>query len=257
MSILKLENEDLVMRKDGRILLKNITFIIENGDKVLFSGINGAGKSTLFKTLLNFTSEEGDIYAELKNGKYTFCDSEKLENLNQHIIYIAQEDFVAKPFTRVENALLQGIPDKISNKKKFLKNWIEKYKPFIQDDVNKKLLKKRILSLSGGEKKFVSIIQCLLRCDFPEVKLALIDEPINNLDAKHIIHFSDLLTRIQFYNPNFSLVIITHCHAFPKITKAYEIQGVTLKRVEYQTHNCFGHYDANGYYQSWMNPETN
>jgi DNA repair exonuclease SbcCD ATPase subunit len=85
------------------------------------------------------------------------------------------------------------------------------------------------------------------------VKLALIDEPVNNLDAKHIRQLSDLLTRIQCYNTDFAVVIITHCHAFPNITKAFEITSErTLKSTDYQVHNCLGAFDKDGFYQSEM-----
>ena len=86
------------------------------------------------------------------------------------------------------------------------------------------------------------------------VKMALIDEPINNLDAKHIIHLSDLCLRIRYYNPEFSIAFITHCHAFPKIDKAYEINNGVMNQIEYQPHNCFGKFDENGFYQDYMNP---
>lgn len=254
MSILKLENENLGIKKDGRVLLKNINFTVEKGDKILFSGINGAGKSTLFKTLLGFASEDGDAYAQLQGGRYTFCDSENLQDLNQHIIYISQEDFIGKPFSRVEKALLQGIPETVSDKNKYLEDWFLKYKPFIQDDLNKNLIEKRVFQLSGGEKKFVAILQSLLRCDFEGIKLAMIDEPVNNLDAKHIIQLSDLINRIHHFNPDFATILITHCHAFPTINKAYQIENGTIVESNYEVHNCFGKTDDNGYYQKEMNP---
>ena len=257
MSILKLENENLIIKKDRRVLLKNINLTVEKGDKILFSGINGAGKSTLFKTLLGFIAEDGDAYAKLEGGTYSFCDSNDLRDLNQHIIYISQEDFIGKPFTKVRKAFLEAIPDEISDKRKYFSSWEEKYKPFLQDDLSKKLIEKRIFQLSGGEKKFVAIIQSLLRCDLDSVKLAMIDEPVNNLDAKHVRQLSDLLTRIQFYNPDFSIILITHCHAFPKITKSYEVTSEKeLKTVDYQVHNCFGSFDNDGFYQKKMNPKV-
>ena len=255
MSILKLENENLKIKKGDRILLKNINLTVEKGDKILFSGINGAGKSTLFKTLLGFITEDGDAYAKLEGGTYTFCDSDDFQELQKHIIYISQEDFIGKPFTKVRKAFLEAIHDEVPNKKEYLSSWLEKYKPFIQDDLDKKLIDKRIFQLSGGEKKFVAIIQSLLRCDFDSVKLAMIDEPVNNLDAKHIRQLSDLLSRIQFYRPDFAIILITHCHAFPKITKALEITPEKeLKQISYQVHNCFGRFDADGFYQQEMNP---
>lgn len=262
MSILNLENENLVIKSNNRVLLKNINLTVENGDKILFCGINGSGKSTLFKALYNFVCIDGDSYAELRDGKYTFCDSTNLEDLNQKIIYISQEDFISpNPFSRVEKCLLNGIPSEVANKKKFLADWIEKYKPFTQDDNDKKLLKKRISSLSGGEKKYIAIIQSLLRCDSESVRLLLIDEPVNNLDAHHVRHLSDLLTRISHLSKindekGFAMIIISHCHAFSNITKAFEIKDQKMEQIDYSIHNCFGSIDKDGYYQKEMNPEV-
>ena len=254
MALLELKNEDLVNLATKETIISNINFSLNKGEFVLITGINGVGKSTLFKALLNFQGTDEEKYAELKNGNYYFFGSTDKNDLNTKIINITQDDYISKPLTRVDKALKEAIPTTVKDKDSYLKNWLEKYKPLIADDENKNILKKRIISLSGGEKKYVAILQGLIRCDDSNVKMALIDEPINNLDAKHIIHLSDLCLRIRYYNPDFSIVFITHCHAFPKIDKAYEINNGLMNQIEYQTHNCFGKYDENGFYQDYMNP---
>ena len=255
MDLIRLENENLVYLKTKDVILKNINLVIEHGEQVLITGINGAGKSTLFKALLNFIGTDGERYAELQNGLFYFCDSLERKNLNCQIINIPQDDYIGKPFSKVEDVLLTAIPSDVKNKKLYLKNWLNRYRPMIKDDERNHLLKKRIISLSGGQKKFIAILQGLIRCDDINVKLALLDEPVNNLDAKHIIQVSDLLNRIQFYRPEFSIVLITHCHAFPNISRAYEISNQEIKIIKYHPHNCFGHYDEDGYYQKEMNPK--
>ena len=74
------------------------------------------------------------------------------------------------------------------------------------------------------------------------------DEPINNLDAKHIVQLSDLINRIQENNPRLAWIIISHCHVFTNVTRAFEIRDKKLEAVAYQSHNCFGTCDARGYY---------
>lgn len=256
MTLIKLEDEDLIDLKTKNIILRDINLVIESGEQVLITGINGSGKSTLFKALLNFIGNDEEKYAELQNGLFYFCDSLEKKDLNCQIINIPQDDYLGKPFTKVKNALLMAIPVAIENKQAYLNQWLQRYKPLTKDDEKNNLLNKRLLSLSGGQRKFVAILQGLIRCDDANIKLALIDEPINNLDAKHIIQFSDILNRIQFYNPNLSIVLITHCHAFPNISKAYELSNNTIKTIEYHPHNCFGAYDEKGYYQPAMNPYT-
>lgn len=256
MALIKLRNVDLIVLKTNLCLIENINFEIEKGKKILVAGINGAGKSTLFKALLDYKGIDEERYAKLTNGQIIFDESLDRENLNKNIINIMQEDYLSLPFKKVENVLKDVISQDIKDKNKYFKNWIERYKPLIEDDIRKNLLKKRIYSLSGGEKKFVALLKGLVRCDDPNVKLALIDEPINNLDAKHIIQFSDLLSRIQYFNQDLSFVIITHCHAFPVIDVAYEVSNGKFNIVNYENHkchNCFGKTNE-GYYQNFMNP---
>lgn len=253
MKILEINNSNLVITSEHRVLIKNINITVNSGDTVLISGINGVGKSSLFKALL--PNNEENIYSTLENGAFSFFESNNKKDLNQRIIDISQEDFLSKPslFLKVEDVLLYGLQS-IKEPKAYLKKWIEKYRPFIKDDFDKKLIKKRIISLSGGEKKYVAILQGLVRSDLDGVSLALLDEPINNLDAKHIIQLSDLLRRIQYYNPDFAIILITHCHAFPYVNKAFEIKDNTLSEYKYELHNCFGTTDKDGFYQTDMNP---
>lgn len=253
MKILEIKNTNLVIKNENRILIENINMTVNSGDTVLISGINGVGKSSFFKALL--PNNEEIVYATLENGSVFFYESENKKNLNEKIIEISQDDFLSKPsfWLRVEDVLLYGLQN-IKEPKKYLKDWIEKYKPFIKDDMEKKLLKKRITSLSGGERKYVAILQGLVRCELNGVSLALLDEPINNLDAKHIIQLSDLLRRIQLFNKDFAIILITHCHAFPYINKAFEIQNNSLLEYKYELHNCFGTTDKDGFYQKNMNP---
>ncbi|UKI57171.1 MAG: ATP-binding cassette domain-containing protein [Clostridium sp.] len=44
---------DLKIEIDGRVILNNISFTLNDNDKVGLVGINGAGKSTLLKALSN------------------------------------------------------------------------------------------------------------------------------------------------------------------------------------------------------------
>ena len=105
MTLIKLENEDLIDLKTKNIILRDINLVIESGEQVLITGINGSGKSTLFKALLNFIGNDEEKYAELQNGLFYFCDSLEKKDLNCQIINIPQDDYLGKPFTKVKNAL--------------------------------------------------------------------------------------------------------------------------------------------------------
>lgn len=260
MDVLNIKNADLVVNKDSSILLRNINLTVKTGEIVLLSGVNGSGKSTLLKALLSFSTTDDSEYAVLKSGTVLFCGEKSLKDISTKIIYIDQKDDPGKEYRIAEKVLLDGIPDFVKNKKEYLYNWLTKYDALTKEDVNgiyndnlgkkdKPILKKRFMALSGGQKKWICILQGILKSEIDGYKIALIDEPLNNLDARHIKQFNNLLLRILDKHPDFCFLIISHCHAFTKISKLYEINENELINKEYQTHNCFGAYDGSGYYK--------
>ena len=262
MSILELENVNLINDK-SELLLENINLMAEPGDVILITGNNGIGKSTLFKSLVDFNGYPKDKYAKI-DGKYILDGSEEKKDLNCRIINIHQEtDPIWWNYWSFGNTLLKAVPQSIKGKKdrkEYLDKWISKYKPFTAKDNEEHLLEKSTLELSGGRDKYLSVLEGLVRCDDPEIKLVLIDEPTNNLDHIHIKHLSDLIQRIRHFRPELAFIIISHCRVWPYITKTYEIKKTdeksnnTLIEVDNECHNCFGNADEDGYYNSSMNP---
>ena len=55
-----LQVNDLYMGFSGETLFKNISFSVDEKDKIGIIGINGAGKSTLIKILLGLEYDEVD-----------------------------------------------------------------------------------------------------------------------------------------------------------------------------------------------------
>ena len=109
MKILEINNSNLVITNEHRVLIKNINITVNSGDTVLISGINGVGKSSLFKSLL--PNNEDNIYSTLEKGSFIFFESNNKKDLNQRIIDISQEDFLSRPslFLKVEDVLLYGL----------------------------------------------------------------------------------------------------------------------------------------------------
>jgi ATP-binding cassette subfamily F protein 3 len=66
-----------------KVILDNVSFSLEEGDKLGIVGVNGAGKTTLVKILTNeISSDSGDVFVSknLKIGyldQYATLDSEK------------------------------------------------------------------------------------------------------------------------------------------------------------------------------------
>lgn len=56
---IELRNVSFRYKEDGKLVLDNISLVIEAGSKVAFVGPSGCGKSTLLQLLLRFYDFEG------------------------------------------------------------------------------------------------------------------------------------------------------------------------------------------------------
>ena len=157
--------------------LKNISFKINNGEKLAIVGENGPGKSTCIKLLCGFYEPtEGEI---LFNGKNLKDINKNNEYFN--LLSVVFQDFGILPLSIKDNitfgfeennnllkALEQSGLDKIINKLKY------KEDTYLIKEINAEAV-----NLSGGE------IQRLLlaRALYKNFKILILDEPTAALDA--------------------------------------------------------------------------
>jgi len=223
---------------EGKDILNNISFGIEDGDKVGVIGNNGAGKSTLFK-----------IIAGLEE-----CDEGKIENSYKNLIgYLPQEFMITDKEKSVEDYIKEyvGILEIEKRMKDYEDNLgdekiLEKYckiqEEYIMldgynfdyklDEVlnglgfNEEIRKKKIKELSGGQKSKVLLGGVLIK----GADLLLLDEPTNNLDLKSIIWLEKYLN-----NTNTPCMIISHDRRFLDKTtnKTFEIDFFDKTLKEY------------------------
>ena len=72
------------------MILNDISFKIEKGQRVAFVGESGSGKTTLAKLLLNmYQIEKGNIFIDGKDIRDI-----QIENLRDKIAYVSQETFL-------------------------------------------------------------------------------------------------------------------------------------------------------------------
>jgi iron complex transport system ATP-binding protein len=180
MSLLEVKNLEIKYGK--RVLLKDLSFTIKEGEFVGILGVNGAGKTSLLKALLNLIPmTKGEILFKNKN-RSTWPAIE----LAKKMTYLEQNKKVAWPLHAeavVGLGLYPFAEKKISHTQ-------------IHDAMRKTeclhLAAKPIDQLSGGEQTLVLLARALVS----NPDLLLMDEPISNLDPRHELNIMNLLSSI-------------------------------------------------------------
>lgn len=182
----------------GNELLKDITFKIEEHDKIAIIGVNGAGKTTLLRILCEEESyDSGDIFKSKETS---------IGYLSQHntidptlTIYEALLD-VFKPLLKKEERMreLEQMMGNINKLDHIMKEYDQLSFEFERDGgysyqsqikgvlkglgFNEDSWNMTISILSGGQKTRISLGRLLLL----KPRLLLLDEPTNHLDVESI-----------------------------------------------------------------------
>jgi ATP-binding cassette, subfamily F, member 3 len=138
-------------------VFRNISFMIERGDRIALVGVNGAGKSTLIKLL---AGTEPVTHGEFRLGHNVQSD------------YFAQDQYKElDPDARILDDLGEASPRSGGTELRSLLGCFL----FSEDDVFKK-----IGVLSGGERGRYALLRLLLH----PANFLLLDEPTNHLDLR-------------------------------------------------------------------------
>lgn len=228
MNLISVEN--LSKSYSEKALLNNISFSINEGDKIGIIGINGTGKSTLLK-----------IIAEIENydsGNIITKNNMVIEYLPQHPYFdensnVIQQVFkgtspIMKTIRDYENSLEEvelNPEDKILQKRLMdltskmdnLNLWqIESEAKAILTTFGITNFYEKVKILSGGQKKRIALCSSLVNpCD-----LLILDEPTNHMDNEIITWLEQYLNKRKG-----ALVMITHDRYFlDRVTnKIFEI----------------------------------
>lgn len=185
-----------------RVLFDQVTFGINEGDKVGIIGINGTGKSTLLKIIAGI--EEADEGTITKGNQV-------------QIAYLPQN-----PSFDNEKNLLQNV---IEGKKGRTETWN------LEGEAKVMLEKLGIIdslvkpsTLSGGQKKRAALVRTLLS----PADILILDEPTNHLDNEMAEWLEQYLNKYQG-----ALVMVTH--------DRYFLDEVTNKIVEIDKGNLYSY----------------
>lgn len=200
MSILNLIN---ISRAFGdRVILKNVTASIGEGEKVGVVGINGAGKSTLLSIVAGVASAD--------SGKIVMRRSMKISYLPQNPVF---DDSLS---------VLENVSASIHGKAEHWDTDGEAKSLLIKFGISEPDCRPSVLS--GGQRKRAALIAAILTpCD-----LLILDEPTNHLDHEMTEWLEDWLKGFKG-----ALLMVTH--------DRYFLDGVTFKIWEIDRASLFSY----------------
>ncbi|MGN7719981.1 ABC-F family ATP-binding cassette domain-containing protein [Chitinophaga sp. 22620] len=200
-------------------LFENISFHIEEGDKIALVALNGTGKSTLLKILCGKeTADEGKVWVHkdvtvvmLEQSSNFKAHQSVLENIFDHdhpILNAIKEyehltDNDAEPDAAALNAAITKMDE--------LNAWhFDSKVKQILGKLNIHHLEQPVGTLSGGQQKRVALAKVLIDIGFEHTHTLLImDEPTNHLDVSMIEWLENYLDQ-----ENVTLLLVTHDRYF-------------------------------------------
>lgn len=196
------ETMDCSKKYGPNLILHNLEFVVERGDRIAFVGKNGEGKTTLVKMINNEVEFNGTLKLgqQVEIGYYAQVQEKSLdENLS---VLKTIEDVATGDWSN--SSKIRGLLGA------FL---------FNENDVDK-----RVKVLSGGEKSRLALAKLLLK----PANLLILDEPTNHLDmtAKEV-----LKNALLQYDG--TLILVSHDRDF--------LEGLTNRTFEFKNQKIKEH----------------
>ncbi len=193
------ETKGLTKRYGETLVLDNVDFIIERGEKLAFVGRNGEGKTTLSRIITETTDYEGVLkIGHNVNVGYYAQNEDELMDLEKTVFETIDDIAVGEIRKRVRDILGSFL--------------------FSGETIDKK-----VKVLSGGECSRLAMAKLLLE----PYSLLLLDEPTNHLDMRS----KDLLKQaLNQYDG--TLIVVSHDRDFLDglVDKIYEFRDHKLKQ---------------------------
>lgn len=227
---------NLTMTFIERNLFTDVSFDIENNDKVGFIGANGVGKTTLFKILNGEISPTSGTVTFEKNTRVGYmeqhaCNNPRIDVYNE---LLSVFDFLAD----IEKEI-SAVTNDIDNKNGDLNELVERQTQLIESFENlggltyKSRTRSALLGLGFKESDFTMPVSslsggqrsklCLAKLLLSQSNMLLLDEPTNHLDIGSVNWLEGFLRDFKG-----AMIIISH--------DRYFLDKVTNKTIELE-HN--------------------
>lgn len=178
-----------------KLAVENLSFELNEGDFFGFLGPNGAGKSTTISLLSSLITPD--------KGKICF-QGENIINIRKKYLsnvgFIFQDPPLDRNATVKSNLIFAGTLYNL-NKKQIKNSYLKLLKNFELLH----LLEKKILKLSGGERRIIDICRALIH----QPKILFMDEPTTGLDPVNRLKIWDFINNLRKKN-KVTIFLTTH-----------------------------------------------
>ncbi|MEK9683066.1 MAG: amino acid ABC transporter ATP-binding protein [Rhodospirillaceae bacterium] len=179
-------------------VLRDISFSVKKGEKIVICGPSGSGKSTLIRCINRLEEhQEGEIFVD---GLELTGNLKNIEAVRQEVGMVFQSFNLFPHLSVLENCALSPIWVKNTPKEKaeqLAMHYLEKVKIPEQAD-------KYPGQLSGGQQQRVAIARSLCM----EPKIMLFDEPTSALDPEMIKEVLDVM--VDLADSGMTMLVVTH-----------------------------------------------
>jgi lipopolysaccharide export system ATP-binding protein len=213
-----LRTDNLIKKYRNRIVVKNVSLKVKQGEIVGLLGPNGAGKTTSFYMIVGLIKpNSGKVFLD----DVEITDDPMYKRAQKGIGYLSQESSVFRKLTVEDNikAILE-FTNLSKNEQK------EKLESLLNDFGLQNIRRNKGNSLSGGERRRIEIARALA----VDPKFILLDEPFAGVDPISVEDIQNIIIKLK--NKNIGIVITDHnVHETLAITdRAYLLfEGSILK----------------------------
>ncbi|MDR1191361.1 MAG: LPS export ABC transporter ATP-binding protein [Verrucomicrobiales bacterium] len=179
-----------------RNVVNGVSLHVNSGEVVGLLGPNGAGKTTTFNMIVGLVRPtSGDIYLNGEN----IAQMPMYRRARRGIGYLPQEESIFRKLTVEDNllAILETLSMTHAAR-------LEKLETLLDEFGLQHIRKSRAYTLSGGEKRRLSIARCLST----DPAIVLLDEPFSGVDPLAVNNIQDIIISIR--NKGVAVLITDH-----------------------------------------------
>ncbi len=190
---------------NGKMILRDIHFVIKRGESIIIKGESGSGKSSLFNLISRFYNIEKQSVIIKYNGH--FIHKIHPYYYYEHIIQVSQIPYIFMDTVK-NNIVLAEYYTQQEFDEVIYTACLEEFFETKGEDY---LLEENGVNISGGQRQRIGIARALLR----KPDMLLLDEPVSALNLELVDTITERIIRycIKY---EITMIVISHIDSFEK-----------------------------------------